>query len=594
VDGAICSALERSEQRVAVAAARLEAIATRVELVRADAPVRLGEAMLEIGSPQTIARATELHTGDGVMVRVIPGGGADLAGAETALADARRDLLEQRQEIGVESAASARDLLAQRTALSNDLQVQERLLEEMRAAEIDASRLALNARGTEVAAEIARRLDAGTVLAAPPALADADAMLTDIGRELGELETRQDLCVTQRDDAVARLDQAREVRVAHEASMADQQVQLQREQDRLASLIGVHGSDDDRAAKLAAATTAAHAASGMLAVTRAAISALDPETVTERLLMLERALDGLRERKSRAESEKLRAEFELRQDGSRNPHADLEFAAAGERDAAAFRDRVQLQADAIRELHALYTAEKRALSEQFSRPLCDRANRYLRLVLPDAGLHLQYDGGAFRNLGVERTESRTRIDFDALSTGAREQVATALRLGVAEVLASGHDGTLPIVFDDAFAYSDHERLRRLRQMLFRAAERGLQVIILSCNASDYDGLGSRITLSPVPAVRVTERTAEVESTLMPDEDGGPGRPVTSAVEGSDGTEDRTAFLAALREADGRAGNMALRSALGWDEARYLAVRSALVDRKLIALGKGRGGSVILT
>lgn len=44
--------------------------------------------------------------------------------------------------------------------------------------------------------------------------------------------------------------------------------------------------------------------------------------------------------------------------------------------------------------------------------------------------------------------------------------------------------------------------------------------------------------------------------------------------------------------DGSAvGNVSLRKALGWSFDRYFAVRDSLVDADLLALGKGKGGSV---
>jgi uncharacterized protein YhaN len=80
--------------------------------------------------------------------------------------------------------------------------------------------------------------------------------------------------------------------------------------------------------------------------------------------------------------------------------------------------------------------------------------------------------------------------FESLSLGTREQAAAAVRLAVAEILAEGHDGSLPVVFDDAFAYSDPDRAQVLQRMLDRAASKGLQVIVLSCTPADYSGLGA--------------------------------------------------------------------------------------------------------
>jgi hypothetical protein len=80
-------------------------------------------------------------------------------------------------------------------------------------------------------------------------------------------------------------------------------------------------------------------------------------------------------------------------------------------------------------------------------------------------------------------------DFSQLSGGSREQVAAAFRLAMAEILAEGHDGSLPIVFDDAFTSADDDRQHRLQRLLDLAADRGLQMIVFSCTPQDYAGLG---------------------------------------------------------------------------------------------------------
>ena len=85
------------------------------------------------------------------------------------------------------------------------------------------------------------------------------------------------------------------------------------------------------------------------------------------------------------------------------------------------------------------------------------------------------------------------FSFATLSGGAKEQVAAATRLAMAEILAADHDGCLPILFDDAFAYTDPERIQALQRMLDLGAIRGLQIIILTCSPKDYNALGAKIT-----------------------------------------------------------------------------------------------------
>jgi uncharacterized protein YhaN len=112
------------------------------------------------------------------------------------------------------------------------------------------------------------------------------------------------------------------------------------------------------------------------------------------------------------------------------------------------------------------------------------------------------DGLSFKTVAISRPEQRdTEFEFETLSGGASEQVAAATRLAVAEILAGEYGGSLPIVFDDAFTHSDPDRILKLQDMLYLAAERGLQVIVLSCAPRDYGGLGAKnVVLQPLRAV----------------------------------------------------------------------------------------------
>ncbi|WP_433936237.1 hypothetical protein AB3662_16225 [Sorangium cellulosum] len=58
-------------------------------------------------------------------------------------------------------------------------------------------------------------------------------------------------------------------------------------------------------------------------------------------------------------------------------------------------------------------------------------------------------------------------------------------------------------------------------------------------------------------------------------------------------EDEKALLAQV-PGDGTAiGNISLRRSLGWSQSRYDLVRDGLIDRGVIGIGKGQGGSVWL-
>ena len=74
----------------------------------------------------------------------------------------------------------------------------------------------------------------------------------------------------------------------------------------------------------------------------------------------------------------------------------------------------------------------------------------------------------------------------------REQLAAALRLSMADVLREAHDGCLPLVFDDAFTNSDPERVDLVKRMLGSAVDRGLQVILLTCDPAAYGSFADQV------------------------------------------------------------------------------------------------------
>jgi hypothetical protein len=162
---------------------------------------------------------------------------------------------------------------------------------------------------------------------------------------------------------------------------------------------------------------------------------------------------------------------------------------------------------------------------------------------------------------------------------------------MAEVLAEEHGGCLPVVFDDAFTNSDPDRVQKLQRMLDLAAVRGLQVIVLSCNPSEYTGLGAKtVTLAPPAAAKL------IEISQVKQQQETPGSSTVSSGTRPNGTDNELQehFVGTLEEMGGNAGNGSLRGKLGWDEETYSKIRGDLLSQGVIQTGRGRGGAVILT
>lgn len=77
------------------------------------------------------------------------------------------------------------------------------------------------------------------------------------------------------------------------------------------------------------------------------------------------------------------------------------------------------------------------------------------------------------------------IEFEALSTGAKEQLVILIRLATAQLV--NPDDRVPVLLDDALGYSDQPRLRRMWSALDRAGEQS-QVIVMTANPERYAGL----------------------------------------------------------------------------------------------------------
>jgi hypothetical protein len=81
--------------------------------------------------------------------------------------------------------------------------------------------------------------------------------------------------------------------------------------------------------------------------------------------------------------------------------------------------------------------------------------------------------------GVDVAAVANRDDvLEALSVGTRDQIATLLRLTIAEQLGTA------IILDDHLVHADPERLAWFRRLL-REAARKTQVIVITCRAEDY-------------------------------------------------------------------------------------------------------------
>jgi DNA repair exonuclease SbcCD ATPase subunit len=489
--------LQHLESKQAQAQAALNAMAAEIELVAAPNPVRVGSVELSVGKRQRIVEPTEVSVGDTLSLKIYPGGGDSLTKARNEVREAQARLQRSLDEYGLQTVAAAAEALAKRTEVER-----KRTAAEAAVSALDADDLADECSEAETdfasaEADVARRMEQLGCSDRPDSLAEAKARLRCEDKSLRNCETLESEMKVARDALLAEQSGLTGQLKTLQGDIAKDTQKLTGFEAQLRMLLDSHGEDAVRAQRLAGARLAKECAEEALTQIQAALSALQPDQLSQSCDRLQRAITAKDQERQDAERRRAVSQAALRSDGAEDPHtaqaqADAKRASAEDHLAAVSR-----KAQAIALIDELFQHEQQALADRFSQPLAEKIGDYLkRLFGPEARAVVTFEDNAFKRIELVRSAQGGAMPFDTLSGGTREQVAAAVRLAIAELLAADHDGSLPVVFDDAFAYSDPDRVNTMQGMLDLGASRGLQVIVLSCNPSDYAGLGARsVTLS---------------------------------------------------------------------------------------------------
>lgn len=490
VDAAGLAVLQKLDTHQHAAAAALTAMAAGLELLAADGPVIVGGQPLPPGETRILTEESELQLGTAYRLRIRPGGGTSLAAAREKERQARQDWQTALEKYGVRSLEEASAITARRADLASRLLAGQTALKSLQASTLPAALAEAQAAHAAALADTARRTTA--VETAPGDPEAARVLLREAARHLELAESAMVHNKTLRDAAARTASEGARVLLQHQESLRDRHTRHTGLLAQLDLLITTHGDDSTRAAALLEARDRRQLAAGRLAAIRKILEDLQPEHTARNLQRLQRSLEELGRQRTAAETRRAVAADQLRSDGSDDPAATLALTTARVAEASENVQRLRRQAASRRLLHETFSAEQAAMADRFTRPLADCISGYLECLFgPGTRAAVVLEDQAFTGLQLIRPgHAGGAISFDSLSGGTREQTAAAVRLAMAEVLAASHGGTLPVVFDDAFAHSDATRLRQLQSMLDLAASRGLQIILLTHQPADYAALGA--------------------------------------------------------------------------------------------------------
>jgi hypothetical protein len=468
------------------AAARLEALATGVEVVTSELPVAVDGEALAPGSGRTVTDPVELQVGEGTRIRIRPGGGEGPGRARELLAVRSRELGAALDEVGVESVEEARSVLRRRVKLeAEQAQVRSRLE--------DLGGVRVQERVRRARESLAEARGALERLGGDSEDVDADraaSLLREAERSVEAREAREREASEGVDGLERELDVVRSELETLEAELIEDERALASARGKLELVVVEAGDARSRNARASELREERDAAVAGVQELGEQIQRLDPEGLAADADRVERALSQQDRIRREAHDRRTRAETLLTSDGSLDPYAELD-AAEARLDVAREREgSARLRAESLALLHRTFKEERQAMARSLVGPLEERVNLYLGTVLGGSGeLRLEMDGAGWDTPSLLRGE---RYAFPELSGGTKEQVAAAFRLAVAEVLAPDHGGHLPLIFDDAFAYSDPRRVEGLVRALDLASTRGIQVVLLTCTPQDYATLGAKL------------------------------------------------------------------------------------------------------
>jgi hypothetical protein len=332
---------------------------------------------------------------------------------------------------------------------------------------------------------------------APKSAKEASAALTAIAAKLTAETSQEDQAKGQLEAEQETLDLSRRSISQGESQLRQEEHELTAQKSSCDTLVEVHGETKERLTQRSKAAQARDQAEQELGKILAQLTALKADQLLASRARLVRSMESKRLTKSEADRNLASAKATLASDGTSDPYNDLATAEAALERETESRDAIKRQAFATKRLAELFRSEQQELADQFTAPLAEKITGYLQILFgPTASAKVSLNADGFQGLELARRQGI--FEFSGLSGGTKEQLAAAVRLAIAELLAADHDDCLPLVFDDAFANSDPERIHALQGMLDLAATRGLQIIILSCTPSDYDTLGAtEIVLQPV-------------------------------------------------------------------------------------------------
>ncbi len=472
------------------AKATLDAMATGIELIESGESVTIGGKKILPGQPHILTDSGELAIGSHTKIRIRPGGGSSLAEARSLSEKSAEAFKSALASLTVNDLDQASSVLEKRQTFEQRIERLKDSLDSLGGEKISEE---LSRTGEEletINAEVKRRATQSENAPKPANLAEASQHLTTARDTLATAENEEAAAQKSISRIRKQSEAAAKTLQAHREEISTARDSLRDQETSIKVLEETHGETEARKEAITIAKQTEAEATESLTTIRKSLAELAPETLNADLQRFTRAISQQDTKHREASDQLLIARDRLTLDGTTDPESDLRHARARSEAAREEHASEHRRAQAIEKLHLLFSSSREAIDRSLVEPLAERINGYLQCLFgKGTEIRVKLNDSGIEGMEILRPGA-SAFEFSALSGGAKEQVAAASRLALAEILAADYDGCLPILFDDAFAYTDPERTQSLQRMLDLAATRGLQVIVLTCTPGDYSGFGA--------------------------------------------------------------------------------------------------------
>lgn len=489
----IITELETLHNEISNINSAMQAIATSVEIMKSNQTVKVNSAVQQ-SEKFTFTEDTILEFGEEVKMKIIPGGGSSLANYKRNFKERKSELSKRLKDLSVENIENAKIILFERLQYQNQIKQLDDLINNVKhkTLEIDLA----NKKGEhERTKNMINRVGEEQNLNFEEEKNDIEIKLNVIQENINKITDEEQELKGRLGLLKIQLESNRNESNAKKETERGITSTIKSNESIIKHLTSRNGDDSVRTQGIIDLQIKIKDLENNLNSTKNRIIAYIPEQLLSEEERLKRTLEGFKERREDLISAKARLETILEGDMNTDPREEFRQYEKQYHAAKHEYEALEKEAKAILMLHDLFIESKTELSQTFTMPMAQKVKFYLDLIFnPSSEVIIRESNGVFKGLEIQRINiaNGANFNYETLSGGTKEQVAAAFRLAMAEVLAAEYEGCLPIVFDDAFSYSDNNRIDGIQRMLYEAGKkRHLQIIVLSCNPDDYNKLGAK-------------------------------------------------------------------------------------------------------